>query len=191
MGLEDLAMFRALVDSTVLYPSDGVSAERLTEAAANARGVVYIRTTRPKTKTLYPVTETFPIGGSKTLRSSPNDRLTIVAAGVTLHEALAAADRLKGMGIPIRVIDLYSVKPIDQRTLVKAAQETRLLLTVEDHSVCGGIGEAVAAAVSGACRVEMVGVRTIPHSGKPQELLEHFGLSAGAIERRVRELIKA
>lgn len=191
MGLEDLAMFRALVDSIVLYPADGVAAERLTEAAANARGIVYIRTSRPKTRILYPATETFPIGGSKTLRSSGGDRLTIVAAGVTLFEALAAADKLKGMGIPVRVIDAYSVKPIDEATLVKAAQETRTILTVEDHGVCGGLGDAVAAAASGHGRVVRVGVGSIPRSGTPHELLEHFGLSASAIERKVRELIKA
>jgi transketolase len=191
MGLEDLAMFRALIDSIVLYPADGVASERLTEAAANARGLVYIRTSRPKTKVIYPNTETFPIGGSKTLRSSPSDRITIVSAGVTLFEALTAADKLKNMGINVRVIDAYSIKPIDQKTLLKAAQETKVLLTVEDHSPYGGLGEAVCSAVGNAARVEMIAVRGIPHSGKPQELLEHFGLSASAIERRVRELVKA
>jgi transketolase len=191
MGLEDLAMFRALVDSIVLYPADAVAAERLTEEAARAKGVVYIRTSRPKTKILYPNNETFPIGGSKTLRSSGNDQLTIVSAGVTLFEALVAADKLKGMGIHVRVIDAYSVKPIDEKTLVQAADETKTILTVEDHSVCGGLGEAVSAAVSGHGRVVMVGVRSIPHSGKPNELMEHFGLSASGIERKVRELIKA
>ena len=189
MGLEDLAMMRTLVESTVLYPSDGVSAERLTEAATQVKGVVYIRTSRPKTKILYSNTEQFPIGGSKTLRSSAADKLAIVTAGITVFEALAAADKLKAAGIAVRVIDAYSIKPIDQKTLLQAAKETKLILTVEDHSVAGGLGEATAAAVGTAARVEMVGVRAIPHSGKPAELLEHFGLSANAIERKVRELI--
>src|SRR5262245_18235506 len=149
MGLEDLAMFRALLAATVLYPSDAVSAERLVAEASSAKGVVYLRTTRPKTPVLYPNSERFPIGGSKTLRSGPNDRATVVAAGITLFEALAAYDRLAKEGIPIRVIDAYSVKPIDAATLRRAAEETRHLVTVEDHSIHGGLGDAVAREVSG------------------------------------------
>ena len=189
MALEDLAMMRALLGTTVLYPGDAVSAERLTVAAAATPGIVYIRTSRPKTPVLYANDEPFPVGGSKTLRSSESDAVTVVAAGVTLHEALAAYEQLKADGIAIRVVDLYSVKPIDVDTLIRAAGETRAIVTVEDHSVCGGIGEAVAAVVAGRARVEMLGVREIPRSGKPAELLAAHGIDAAAIARAVRRLL--
>jgi transketolase len=189
MGLEDLAMFRAVTASTVLYPSDAVSAERCVEVAARTPGLVYIRTSRPKTRVLYPNTEPFPVGGSKTLRSSPRDVVTVVAAGVTVHEALAAHDRLATEGLAVRVIDLYSVKPLDSATLLEAAGETRGLVTVEDHSVCGGIGEAVAAAVSGRTRVEILGIREVPRSGKPAELMQAHGIDAAAIVAAVRRLV--
>lgn len=188
MALEDLAMMRGLLASTVLYPSDAVSAERLVEVAAQTPGVVYIRTSRPKTPVLYDNSERFPVGGSKTLRSSAKDAVTIVTAGVTVHEALLAVDRLAKDGIAVRVIDLYSVKPLDTATLEKAARETRGIITVEDHGVCGGIGEAVAAVVAGRGRVEILGVREIPRSGKPNELLEAHGISSKAIEAAVRRL---
>ena len=189
MALEDLAMMRALLGTTVLYPGDAVSAEALVVAAARTPGIVYIRTSRPKTAVLYANDEAFPVGGSKTLRSSAKDAVALVAAGVTLHEALAAHDLLKKEGIAVRVIDLYSVKPIDAATLVRAAEETRAVVTVEDHSVCGGIGEAVAAAVGGRGRVEILGVREIPRSGKPAELLAAHGIDAAAIVRAVRKLL--
>src|SRR5690606_33864358 len=128
MGLEDLAMFRALAHSTVLYPCDAVSAERLTEEAARCEGIVYLRTTRGKTPVIYRNDRTIPAGGSKVLRSSADDRCTVGAAGVTVHEALAAHDELKQQGIAVRVIDAYSVKPLDVATLVKAAGETRGLV---------------------------------------------------------------
>jgi len=188
MALEDLAMMRAILGATVLYPSDAVSGERLVEAAARTPGIVYIRTSRPKTKVLYDNAETFPVGGSKTLRSSGKDAVTVVAAGVTLHEALAAADRLAAEGVAVRVIDLYSVKPLDAATLQKAAAETKAIVTVEDHSVCGGIGEAVAAAVAGRAPVEMLGVRDLPRSGKPAELMRHHGIDADAIVAAVKRL---
>jgi transketolase len=188
MALEDLAMMRAILGATVLYPSEAVSAERLVEAAAKTPGLVYIRTTRPKTRVLYANDESFPIGGSKTLRASAKDALTVVAAGVTVPEALAAADSLAQEGIAVRVIDLYSVKPIDEATLVKAASETRRIVTVEDHSVCGGIGEAVAGVVAGLASVERLGVRDIPRSGKPSELMRIHGIDAAAIVAAVRRL---
>ena len=191
MALEDLAMMRAITGSTVLYPSDAVSAERLVEAAANTPGVVYIRTSRPKTKVIYSNDEYFPVGQSKTLRSSALDQATVVAAGVTVPEALLAFDALAKEGIAIRVIDAYSVKPIDEATLRKAARETRGIVTVEDHSICGGIGEAVAAAVSGRAPVTILGVREIPRSGKPAELMKAHGLTAEAIVSAVRGLIGA
>ena len=189
MGLEDLAMFRALVDSTVLYPSDAVCAERCVEAAAHVKGVVYIRTTRPKGKVLYGNDERFPVGGSKTLRSSPQDKLTLVAAGVTLYETLAAHDALAKEGVAARVIDLYSVKPLDTATLLKAAKETRVLVTVEDHSVHGGLGEAVAAAVSGEGRVAILGVDKISRSGSPAQLMADHGIDAAAIVAAARRFL--
>ena len=189
MGLEDLAMMRAISGSTVLYPSDAVSAERLVEAAVHTPGLVYIRTSRPKTKVLYQNHEYFPVGQSKTLRTSAQDRVTLVGAGVTLYEALAAHQILAAEGIAARVIDLYSVKPIDVETLQKAARETRVIVTAEDHSVCGGIGEAVAAVVSGLARVEILGVREMPRSGKPAELLELHRLTAPAIADAARRLL--
>jgi transketolase len=188
MALEDLAMMRALLGTTVLYPSDAVSGERLVETAARTPGIVYIRTSRPKTKVLYDNGEAFPVGGSKTLRSSPKDRVTIVAAGVTVAEALKAHEALGKDGIAARVIDLYSVKPVDEATLRKAAEETRGIVTVEDHSISGGIGDAVAAAVAGRTRVEILGVRDIPRSGKAEELMKAYGISAESIVEAARRL---
>lgn len=190
MGLEDLAMMRAITGATVLYPSDAVSTERLVEAAAHTPGLVYIRTSRPKTKVLYQNHEYFPIGQSKTLRASAQDQVTLVGAGVTLHQALEAHDLLAKEGIAARVIDLYSVKPIDLETLQKAARETRGIVTAEDHSVCGGIGEAVAAVVAGLTRVAILGVREMPRSGKPAELLEMHGLTAPAIAAAAVRLLQ-
>ncbi len=189
MALEDLAMMRAITGATVLYPSDAVSAERLVETAANTPGLVYIRTSRPKTRVLYSNGEYFPVGQSKTLRSSARDQATVVAAGVTLPEALAAHEALAREGIAIRVIDLYSVKPVDEATLRKAASETGRIVTVEDHNVCGGIGDAVASVVSGLAPVTMLGVREIPRSGKPAELMKAHGLTAEAIAAAVKALI--
>lgn len=188
MGLEDLAMFRALMESTVLYPADAVSAERLTTTAADANGIVYIRTTRPKTPVIYPNTEEFPIGGSKVLRASPHDRLTVVAAGITVHEALAAYDMLSGRGIPIRVIDAYSVKPLDDDTVSTAARDTGGLIVVEDHAVDGGLGDAVTVAVGAIAPVYRLGISQLPRSGPGPALLDRFGISRSAIEQRVLQL---
>jgi transketolase len=189
MALEDLAMMRAVLDATVLYPSDAVSAERLVELAARTTGIVYIRTSRPKTPVLYANDETFAVGGSKTLRSSPADKVTLVGAGITLHEALAAHDLLARDGIAARVIDLYSVQPLDLATLRRAAAETRGFVTVEDHAVRGGLGEAVAGALAGQARLEILGVRDIPRSGKPEELIHACGISADAIAAAARRLL--
>ena len=188
MALEDLAMTRALLGTTVLYPSDAVSGERLVETAARTPGIVYIRTSRPKTKVLYDNGEAFPVGGSKTLRSGARDRVTVVAAGVTVAEALKAHEALARDGIAVRVIDLYSVKPVDEATLRKAAEETRGIVTVEDHSAAGGIGDAVSTAVAGRTRMEILGVRDIPRSGKPEELMKACGIDADAIVAAVRRL---
>jgi transketolase len=189
MGLEDLAMMRAIIASTVLYPSDAVSAERLVETAARTPGIVYLRTSRPKSPVLYDNDEAFPVGGSKTLRSSPGDAVTLVGAGITLHEALKAHEALAREGIAARVIDLYSVKPVDADTLRRAAAETRGIVTVEDHSAAGGIGEAVLAAVGGRTRVEVLAVREIPRSGKAAELLKAYGISADAVVAAARKLL--
>jgi len=188
MALEDLAMMRAIHGSTVLYPSEAVSAERLVEAAARTPGIVYIRTTRPKTKVLYGNDEPFPVGGSKTLRSSPKDAVTVVAAGITVPEALKAHEALARDGIAARVIDLYSVKPVDAATLVRAAAETRGIVSVEDHSVFGGLGEAVLSAVGGRARVEVLGVREAPRSGKAEELMKAHRIDAEAIAAAARKL---
>jgi transketolase len=188
MGLEDLAMMRAIPNSTVLYPSDAVAAERLVAAAAGLKGATYIRTSRPAIPVLYVNTEEFPIGGSKVVRSSANDSLTVVAAGVTLHEALAAYETLKAAGINIRVIDAYSVKPIDDQGLLQAANQTRnTLVVVEDHYADGGLGDAVLNAVAlNGVRVHKLAVTEVPRSGKPEELLDAHGISA----RRIVEFVK-
>src|SRR5918999_241054 len=175
MALEDLAMMRAVHGSTVLQPSDAVSAEHLVELAAHTAGIVYIRTSRPKTPVLYGNDETFAAGGSKTLRSSAKDHVTLVGAGITLHEALAAHAVLAREGIAARVIDLYSLQPLDVDTLRRAAAETRGLVAVEDHGPHGGLGEAVAGVLAGSARIERLGVSQIPRSGKPAELIKASG----------------
>ena len=191
MGLEDLAMMAAQPGMVVLYPSDGMCAYRLVESMANHKGMVYMRTGRPKTPILYGQDETFTIGGSKVLRQSNNDRLTIVAAGVTLFEALKAYDELQKSGIPVRIIDLYSIAPIDIQTLQEAAKATNnLVLTVEDHYLHGGLGDVVMSALSTeGVRLHKMGIQEIAHSGKPAQLLDHYGISARAIIEKVKQLI--
>jgi transketolase len=190
MGLEDIAMFRTTLNSVVLYPSDAVSTERLVEEAIKHKGVVYIRTTRKDTPILYGKEEEFVIGGSKVLRRSKGDLVSVIAAGITLHEALHAYEELKKEGIPIRIIDLYSIKPIDRKNLEEAARETRAIITVEDHFVEGGIGEAVRSALAElVVPVHTLAVRKMPRSGKPAELLDYEEISRGAIIRKVKELI--
>jgi transketolase len=189
MGLEDLALFRTVFDSTVLYPCDAVSAERLTELAAATPGIVYIRTTRPRTPVIYPQEETFVVGGSKTLRHSAEDVITLVAAGITVREALLAHDALRENGIASRVIDAYSVKPLDVHALTQAAQETGRLLVVEDHVAEGGLGEAVAGAIGDLAPVHRLAVTAHPHSGTQAELLLRMGIDHQAIEQYVLELV--
>ena len=190
MGLEDIAMFRAIPEAVVLYPSDAVSAERLVAEAAAHEGIVYLRTSRPKTSILYDADDSFPIGGSKVLRQSGTDKVTVVAAGVTLHEALKAYEALAAEGIAIRVIDLYSIKPVDAEALKTAAAETNnTLITVEDHYSEGGLGDAVLDAVATEdVQVHKLAVTGIPRSGKPEELLEHHGISANAIIQKVKDI---
>jgi len=192
MALEDLAMCRAQPNIAVLYPCDAVSTERLVAAAAYHDGPAYIRLSRPKTTVIYAPGETFPIGGSKVLRESPGDVATVVAAGVTVFEALKAYDELKTAGTMIRVVDLYSVAPIDAKTLVAAAGATGgHIITVEDHYAAGGLGDAVAEAVADAgFEVRRIAVRAIPRSGKPDELLDKFGISALHIVEAVRAIAR-
>lgn len=190
MGLEDLAMFRAIHGSVVFYPSDAVSTDRLVEVAAEIDGPVYIRTTRMDTPILYGKDDVFVPGGSRVLRKSAEDAVTVVAAGVTLHEALAAAETLGKEGIAIRVIDLYGVKPVDEATLREAAKETGILLTVEDHRPEGGLGDAVRSALAPlGVPVHSLAVEKKPRSGKPSELLDFEEISRGAIVKTVKRLI--
>jgi transketolase len=193
MALEDLALFRAVPEAVVLYPADGVSMDACVQLAAQHRGIVYLRATRMKTPALYAPDEPFMIGGLKVVRSSDADRLTIVAAGVTLHEALAAHDELAARGVRVRVIDLYSVKPIDGEALVAAARATgNTLLTVEDHYAEGGLGAAVLEAVGEAgVRTHRLAVREIPRSGAPKKLLERYGIGRAAIVTAVRAIVGA
>jgi transketolase len=193
MALEDLAMMRAVHGSTVLYPCDGNATAALVEAMAEVPGISYIRTTREKTPIVYEPGDAFPIGGSKTLRSSDADRATLVGAGITVHEALAATEALAADGIQVRVIDCYSIKPIDVDALHAAMSETGLLLTIEDHWIEGGLGDAVLAALAErgdlAGRVVKVAVTEMPGSGTPEELRDWAGISAGRIAERVRSLL--
>jgi len=194
MALEDLAMMRAVHGSTVLYPSDATSAAALTQAMADQAGISYMRTTRGSYPVLYDAAETFPIGGSKVLRQSGDDQVTLIGAGVTLHECLAAADQLKEEGISARVIDLYSVKPIDTATLRAAADATRgRLVLVEDHHPEGGLGSAVVDALTSGGRTELaiahLAVREMPGSGTGEELLDASGISADHITAAARDLL--
>lgn len=190
MGLEDIAMFRSILDSVVLYPSDAVSTERLVEEAIRHDGMVYIRTTRKDTPILYGNDEGFAIGGSRIVRKSGKDAVTVIGAGITLHEAIAACDALAAEGIHVRVVDLYSIKPIDREMLREVALETHAIITVEDHYPEGGIGEAVRSVLFDCpVPVHSLAVRKMPRSGKPQELLDYEGISRDAIMRKVRELV--
>jgi transketolase len=187
MALEDFALTTAQPDFAVLYPADAVATERLVAEMARTHGPMYMRTSRPKTPVIYGNDEPFPIGGLKVLRSSGTDRATVIGAGVTLYEALKAYDTLKAEGILIRVIDLYSLHPIDAAALVDAGKRTGRLITVEDHYSAGGIGDAVARAVASAgLTVTRLAVTEIPRSGKPDELIDKYGISARAIVDAVR-----
>jgi transketolase len=192
MALEDLAIFRAIPHSVVFYPSDAVSTERLVALAAEHEGIVYIRTSRPKGPILYAGDEPFQIGGSKTLRSSGKDQLTVVAAGVTVGEALKAHEMLAREGIAIRVVDAYSVKPIDAKGLLAAAGQTsNRLVVVEEHYYDGGLGDAVLNAVANSgVQVHKLAILEIPRSGKPEELLERYGVGASNIVKKVQELVR-
>ncbi|MFF0447713.1 transketolase [Streptomyces sp. NPDC004609] len=192
MGLEDLAMFRAVHGSTVLYPCDANQTVRLVSAMAELPGIGYLRTTRGATPVLYGPGEEFPVGGSKVLRSGERDRVTVVAAGVTVHEALRAADLAEAEGIGVRVVDLYSVEPVDVETLQEAADATGCLMTVEDHRPEGGLGDAVASAFADGRpvpRLVRLAVRNMPGSATPEEQLHIAGIDAESIAAAVRLLM--
>jgi transketolase len=191
MALEDIAEFRAILGSTVLYPCDGNQTRKLVQAMADLDGISFLRTTRADTPVVYEPGDDFPVGGSRTLRSSDDDEVTIIAAGITVHEALKAADALAGEGTSVQVIDCYSVKPIDEETIRGI---TTPIVTVEDHGAQGGLGEAVLAALADADerpQVSVLAVRELPHSGKPAELMAAAGIDADAIVERARSLVRA
>lgn len=194
MGLEDLAMIRAVAGSTVLYPCDANQTAHLVAQMADRPGIVYVRTTREQTPVIYPPEKTFPIGDCVTLRSSEHDRATIIAAGITVHEALAAYEQLKTERVPVRVIDAYSIKPIDGTALRKAARETGTLIVVEDHWAEGGLSEAVMAVFAGTVpspRIISLAVRQMPGSGTPAELLNATGINARRIVETVHTVVSA
>ncbi|XP_036959792.1 transketolase-like protein 2 [Acanthopagrus latus] len=190
MALEDLAMFRAIPTCTVFYPSDAVSTERSVELAANTKGMCFIRTSRPDSEVIYSPDEKFEVGVAKVLRQSDKDHVTVIGAGVTLHEALAAADMLASEGKNIRVIDPFTIKPLDASTILTSARATGgRIITVEDHYKEGGLGEAVLSAVGEepGIVVTRIAVTGIPRSGKPQELMDLYGISAKHIANAVRQ----
>jgi transketolase len=192
MALEDLAIFRAIHSSTVLYPSDPNQAAALVRAMADYPGIAYMRTTRGATPTIYGPDDRFEIGGSTVLRSSDDDQVTLIGAGVTLHEALKATDELSAQGIAARVIDLYSVKPVDEETVRQAAADTGAIITVEDHWPEGGIGDAVLSALAEVegVRVHKLAVTGMPGSGTPAELLHEFGIDSDAIVAAAQDLVR-
>ncbi|XP_029662177.1 transketolase-like protein 2 isoform X1 [Formica exsecta] len=193
MGLEDIAMFRAIPGSTIFYPSDAVSTERAVELAANTKGICFIRTSRPVTAVLYKNDEPLAIGKAKVIKSSANDQVLLIGAGVTLHEAVKAADELAKVGINARVIDPFTIKPIDAQTIIKNAKEVGgRIVTVEDHYPQGGLGEAVQSAVALERNiiVKKLAVSNIPRSGPPTVLLENYGISARNIVAAVQEILK-
>jgi transketolase len=194
MALEDLAVMRAVHASTVLHPSDANQTAKLVAAMADTDGISFLRTLRPSTPVIYGSDEEFPIGGSKVVRSSDDDRVTIVAAGITVHNAIEACDALQGEGTNVRLIDAYSIKPIDAQTLRLAARATDgRLVVVEDHWPEGGLGEAVLSALAGedteGLRFEHLAVNIMPGSGSPDELMDAAGISANHIADAVRRLL--
>lgn len=192
MGLEDFAMFRAVFASKVFCPADANATAKIVEMAARNQGIFYIRTNRPETAVIYDGSEKFEVGGSKVLRSSNSDKVTIVSCGVTLFEALKAADKLKKDGINVRIIDAYSIKPVDGKVIIKNAKETGgHIITVEDHYFEGGLGEAVASAVSGekSIKIQRLAVFKMPMSGKKDELYDFEEIDFKAIVKKVEEVV--
>ncbi|XP_012686609.1 transketolase [Clupea harengus] len=194
MGLEDVAMFRSLPNATVFYPSDGVSTEKAVELAANTKGVCYVRTSGPENSIIYNSNEDFHVGQAKIVCQSKDDQVTVIGAGVTVHEALAAAEQLKKERIFIRVIDPFTIKPLDAKTIIDQARSTRgRLITVEDHYYEGGLGEAVCSAVVNeqGFSLHRMAVSHVPRSGKPAELLKAYGIDRDAITQAVRKMLSS
>ncbi len=189
MGLEDLSIFRPIPGCAVLYPSDAYSAEGCVEAMARYKGMAYLRTTRPGTALLYKKDEYFPIGGSKVLKKSQKDAAAVIAAGITVHEALAAYEALKKQGIMVRVIDAYSVQPLDPKIVSEVTKAGSKAVVVEDHFRNGGLGDAVASLLSGTARLVHLAVDDLPRSGEPQELLDRYGISAPHIQQAVKKIL--
>jgi transketolase len=192
MALEDIASLRAIHSSVVLHPCDANQTAKLVAAMADTKGIVFLRTLRPNTPVIYGPDEEFEVGGSRVLRSSDDDDITLVGTGITVHEALKAADALEDDGLAVRVIDAYSIKPIDADTLRAAAEATGKLVTVEDHFPEGGLGDAVLAALADKDehpRVVKLAVSDMPRSGKPEELLEAYGIDAQQIAAAARQLV--
>jgi len=192
MGLEDIALFRSIPGSTVFYPSDAVSTERAVELAANTKGICFIRTSRPNTPVLYKNDEVLQIGKAKILKKSVNDKVLVIGAGVTLHEAISAANELSRVSVNIRVLDPFTVKPLDSDAIIANAKECGgRILTVEDHYPEGGLGEAVLSAVAEEknITVKKLAVKEVPRSGPPAVLLEKYGISAKHIVNAVQQLV--
>lgn len=191
MGIEDISLFRSLQDSVVLYPSDAISSQKLTEEAARHNGLVYLRTTRMDLPVIYTKEDLFKIGGSFVLKKTSDDKVCVIAAGITVHESLKAYEVLKKEGISIRIIDMYSIKPLDEKTIKESADEIGCVLVVEDHRPEGGISEAVMSCLSESkIPVYSLAVRKMPRSGKPEELLSFEEIDAVSIVKKVKELVR-
>jgi transketolase len=190
MGLEDLALFRPIPGCAVLYPSDAYSTEACVEAMARHKGMAYLRTTRPGTPLLYKKGEDFPIGGSRILKKGSKDSAAVIAAGITVHEALKAYEELKKENIHVRVIDAYSVQPMDPKIIREVARVGKKAIVVEDHFRSGGLGDAVAALLSGQADLIHLAIDDLPRSGEPQELMDKYGISARHIKQAVKKLVK-
>jgi transketolase len=192
MALEDLAMFRTIPGGLVFYPSDATSTAAAVALSANHCGISFIRTSRPATPTLYPDGETFEVGKAKVVRQSAHDKVTIIGAGITLAEAVIAADQLAKEGIAVRIIDPFTIKPLDRETVLSAARATGgKVITVEDHYPEGGLGDAVAGALAGEAGivVHSLAVRELPRSGKPEELVDHYGIGHRGIAAKVKQIL--
>lgn len=193
MGLEDIAMFRAIPTSTVFYPSDAVACERAIELAANTKGITFVRTSRPATAIIYPNDHVFQVGKATVVKKSENDQVLLIGAGVTLNESLAAATELAKTGVGARVLDPFTIKPIDTETILRNARECGgRIITVEDHYPAGGIGEAVASALAMQrdIIIKQIAVQQVPRSGTPAQVMDHCGISAAHIVKAVQEVIK-
>jgi len=190
MGLEDLAMFRTIPDCLILYPSDAYSTRACVEIMAKQKGISYLRTTRTKTPIIYKKSDTFRIGGSKVIRKSKKDTVTIIAAGITVHNSLKAYEELKKDGIFIRIVDAYSIKPIDKRGIINSLIETKnSVIVVEDHFERGGLGDEVKSILPSTAKMIHLCIKKLPRSGKSEELMDRYGISKKQVIKAVKKLI--